>query len=150
MLSNTRRRRELVFLLVLLSSSTDVLKLNAFRNLHSAVYRFINPMDELYRKSLPEGERKKETAFLQRLANSLVPINWATSADEWKLWFVLMATARLVATGWTPERHPLAIEFVQALYNVSQNYSLRKPPPPSWFEKVALLPDAVRKQGLFT
>lgn len=149
-MKNQRRRKEVLLFAVLLSASTDIVAGTKHKALYQAVYRHVNVMDRKYKEVMPnEAERNREIRSVQMLVNGILPVNWHTADDEWRLWFCVQLLYRMIASGWPVPRDPELADFVQSMYQLSQNFNLEKPPTQPWINKVAQAPEILRKAGLF-
>lgn len=148
--TNARRRKEILLFAIMLSSATSLVQEPKFRATYQGVFRFLDPLDKELNKFVPtDAERQKELTKVQMLVNAIVPNNWAMAPDEWRLWFTIQLAFRMVASGWKMPQDQLSLEFVQAMYQMSQGLNLSNPPPQFWLNKVAQAPEILRAKGVY-
>lgn len=151
-MNHQRRRRDILFLVVLASASEGIEKRKGYAILLRTGPLTVLPkiMDQLKAQFPREVDREKELTNVSKLVNGFLPASFKLLRPELKLWIACQVTLRLVATGWRPQPDEAQSAFVQGMYDLSSNMNLANPPGRDLIEFVARSPEVLReKHGLF-
>jgi hypothetical protein len=149
-MKNDRRRKEIVFLAVMVAVSADLVRQTKYRTLFARMYTFMTVIDHQHMLFIPDQtKRKAELAKIQVFINAITPFSWMTAENDLHLWYTLQLVKRLVADGWkipTTQDHAL---FIQEMYSLADVMEPATPPTRLWLTSVMEAPHKLRGLGLF-
>jgi hypothetical protein len=150
---NSRRRRNVLFLMVLTAIGGDARKKKQYAPLNGhGPFPLLSKVEAVVERIVPiKADREKELHLTRQVVNDFIPAGFLLLAPELKLWVAMQIVKRLLSTGWTPPREPEVLEFVQAMYNLADSLNLNPPPPQHLIDFVVKSPLVLRQRfGLFT
>lgn len=149
---NSRRRKDILILMTLVGTAISSIdqdprfKTPAF----TAVFRTFMAVVKVHEKVEPDKQKRaREQNRSKMVVNTVLTPNFSNLNSATQLWVAAQVCMRLVGSGWRPEPADVLNEFVQALYNLSQNFPVIDAPHPRTQELVMMSPEAFRALGMF-
>lgn len=152
MLNHMARRRDMLFLMVLISNAREVTKKKGYELLKThGPFPIVPVLQEQLETAIPNQlEREKEVFLVQKVVNGFAPLGYLMWRPELKLWFACQITMRLVASGWRFGTDQAQREFIQRTYDLASNINMTEPPSRELITFVADSAQVLRgKLGMF-
>lgn len=144
------QRRDVLFLLCLVSRGFDVTKKKEFFALKvSGPFPLLDPVQKALEAELGEAGMRKEVGRAQMVVNAMVPMGFDLYAPEMKLWYACNLVLRLVASGWVPPPVEVVQDLAQRMYTLATQLTMAKAPSQDFQTSVAQLPEKLRERGMF-